>query len=293
MWVIVPLAIFGQKRELPWFPFTWNGNFINGKWIDKLAIVLPFGASGGWREINVIQLDTGCDVTFFDNENYTDEHKISKEELKKMLLAKIDSFTIQSFFIDMDKKLCRQFSCDSITARNVDHRSVGVIGSDLFENKILIIDYPNTKMCIVDSIESEFLNQFYTIDLKILSKWPVIPFTIDGVEKWLMFDTGSSKFDIYSSKTNWDKFVDKTMPVDTFGPANSWGTPLTFYGLPIKVTCKIGKQDYSRCKFWYSDNDRPQKVCETVNLFGITGNSLFWDKTIIIDYKNKLFGMKK
>jgi len=281
-----------RDKNYPWFPFTWSGDFINGKWYDKLAIVLPYGPSGGFREINTIQLDTGCDGTFFVDKEYLDGNKLQKEDLKKILLVKIDASSIQSFFSEMNKTLLKQFSCDSLTARKVVQKQIGVIGSDLFENKILLIDYPNSRLCILDSIDSNYRQNFISVDMEINHKLPVISLKIGKKKHQLIFDTGSSNLDIHTSKIEWDSIVTISLPIDTFGPGNSWGTPIWSFGLPTKDVCEIAGNKFPKCKIWYSNNKRIEDLYKSLNVFGLTGNSLYLDRVIMIDYKNKSFGIK-
>jgi hypothetical protein len=296
--LIVMLSLNGQPSKAirdnhyPWFPFTWQGDFINGKWHGKTSIVLPFGASGGISKIHTIQLDTGCNGTFFTDEGYLKDNNLQKEDLKKILLAKINTTSIQSFFSEMDKTLRKQFSCDSLTTRKVVHHQIGVIGSDLFENKILLIDYPNSKLCILDSIDSNYRQKFTAVDMEIKYNLPLIPLKVGKRKHQLLFDTGSSDFDIHTSKKEWDSIVPIALPIDTMGPLNSWGTPIWFFGLQSKDACEIAGNKFPKCEIWYSDNKRLEDVYKTLNVFGLTGNSLYLDRVLMIDYKNKYFGIK-
>jgi len=282
-----------QGNNFPWIPFTWHGEFINNKRYDKLAIVLPFGASNGIREIKTIQLDTGCDNTFFDDVEYLNSNKLKKDELKNILLAKIDSSSIQSYFCIMDNKLKKQFHCDSLTTRKVNHRSIGTIGSDIFQNKILLIDYPNTRFCILDSIDDEYKKNFILTNMEIKYKLPLIPIIIKQETKWVIFDTGSSNFEIITSKTEWYNIINKSLPVDTCGPFNSWGTPTYLYGSSIINDCEIEGYKFQESKIWYSDYSRGENLLKALGVFGITGNALYLNNVVMLDYKNRYFGIMK
>ena len=292
--LLFQLSCFAQVQQLPWFPFNWSGNFLKNKYLAKGAMVLPLGATGGDREIFNIQIDTGCEGTFYYDQSYMDANHLKGNYLANFLRNKMIDSSIHTFFTDMDKTLKKQFTCDSLTIRKVNHKQIGVIGSDIFSNKILIIDYPNTRMCIVDSVNAVFQKQFDIIDMKVIHTWPVIPVQINGDKKWVIFDTGSSLMELTTTKANWDLLVDHQMPVDTLGPLNSWGTPVSMYSSRLKYGCKIGNTDYSQCRIWYSDNDRIENtILKPNNLFGVMGNALYWNTTVMIDYKNKRFGIKK
>jgi hypothetical protein len=287
------MASSTMAQQLPWFPFTWTGSSMNNKYYGKNAMVLPLGASGGNREIYSIQIDTGCEGTFYTDQKYMDTNHLKSEYLNNFMRNQMFASTIHTFFIDIDKKLRKQFICDSLVSRRVNHYQVGVMGSDVLKNKILIIDFPNTRMCIVDSVDSPYRMKFDMVEMKIIHSWPVIPVQINGDKKWMMFDTGSSNYELITTKSNWDLLVDKKMVVNTVGPANSWGTPVYMYGRPLKNGCKIGTTSFNKCQIWYTNPDRIEKLIKENNLFGITGNAMYLNKTVMLDYKNKRFGITK
>jgi hypothetical protein len=287
------MANMSIAQQLPWFSYTWTGSSMNNKYYGKNAMVLPLGASGGNREIYSIQIDTGCEGTFYTDQKYMDTNHLKSEYLNNFMRNQMFASTIHTFFTDMDKKLRKQFSCDSLVSRRVNHYQVGVMGSDILKNKILIIDFPNTRMCIVDSVASSYRKQFDMVEMKIFHSCPVIPVQINGDEKWMIFDTGSSNNDLITTKLNWELLGDKTMHVDTMGPSNSWGTPIYLYGHGLKNGCKIGTTSFNKCRIWYTNNDRIEKLIKENSLFGITGNAMYLNKTVMLDYKNKRFGITK
>ena len=101
-----------------------------------------------------------------------------------------------------------------------------------------------------------------------------------------MFDTGSSLFPIITDANKINLFS-SSPDVDVI-QTSSWGQIHNVTGKMIDDPFILAGQSYSKVIAYAS----------TVNLGagdsydGITGNALFWDKTIVIDFKNKKFGIK-
>ena len=85
---------------------------------------------------------------------------------------------------------------DNITADSINTKTakdIGTIAPDLFENKVLIIDYPNKRICIATVIPKQFQKAQFR-PYKIKDGRIKIPITINGKDEDVMFDTGSSLF---------------------------------------------------------------------------------------------------
>ena len=118
-----------------------------------------------------------------------------------------------------------------------------------------------------------------------------IPFVIGSIEKDLLFDTGSSLFSIFTSKDNSIFFTDPTTPIVDSIIGNQWKQVFKVYGQEITKDIKFGKHKM-KPSIVYSLDDKAQKKFEDEeNIIGTTGNVYFLDKLVIIDYKNKKFGI--
>ena len=162
---------------------------------------------------------------------------------------------------------------------------LGTIGADLFKDKILIIDYPNKQFAICDTFPKDFAINLIDIELDN-NRRVILPMTIHNKSYRIMFDNGSSLFPIITEAKNISKF--STLDdVDTL-QISSWGKKHNVTSKMINDTFILAGQTFSNVKVYA--NHSGLGIDNTTD--GMTGNALFWDKTIIIDFKSKKFGVK-
>jgi hypothetical protein len=177
---------------------------------------------------------------------------------------------------------------DKIDLKNAgpnDTLDVGTIGADFFQNKILIIDYPNHRFALCDTPPSEFNSELIDIQLDHAGR-VILPMKLKGKSYRILFDNGSSIFPLLVSKEKIGLFTN-TAPIDT-NEISSWGKLHNVMGRPLKDTFRLANQTFSNITA-YTDFRDDQNALE---YDAITGNQLFWNKTILIDFKNKKFGVK-
>jgi hypothetical protein len=165
---------------------------------------------------------------------------------------------------------------------------IGTIAPDLFQNKILIIDYQTNRLMVTEILPTEFQNASFE-DLEITNGRIKIPFLINGKVEKLMFDTGSSIFSLVTTKQNateigGNEIVDKLK-------VSSWGKQITFYGLETISPIMFGNKNFEKSVVYYNEEESSDNLYKSENIWGITGNAYFFNNVIIIDYKNNRFGV--
>ena len=155
----------GEAQNLPWINFNWVGDTVSGRYFDKLAMIVPVQIDAMPYKF-VAQLDLGAVTTMlYGNaiQPYLDENKALGQKVDtsasiwiqnqknpsiKGVNLKLDQVLFPNLnvalFIGFGDALTR----DSINTKTVKH--IGTIAPDLFQNKILIIDYPNRRFCVVE-----------------------------------------------------------------------------------------------------------------------------------------------
>lgn len=166
---------------------------------------------------------------------------------------------------------------------------IGSIGVDLFQNKVLIIDYPHQLFCIVDSVPLSY--KINMIPIKFSNAGMVLlPLKLNGKIYDCIFDNGSSIFPLIGSATRMDEYS-KATDDDTI-PASSWGTIHPMTGRKIAGLVEIGGQKFEGIEIYADHRKSVQEAAATDPPYLVTGNALFWNKTIIIDFKRKSFGVQ-
>ena len=300
--IFLSISSFGQK--LDWIPFNWVGNSISGKYFDKLVMTIPVSVDDLPHKFNM-QFDLGAINTMFYGNSikpYLEKYSNLKSKTDTTLTFRAQS---QTHFMlkDVSLKLgnvsfgkrnignFRNFGDeipkDSLMTKSEKH--IGTIAPDLFQNKVLIIDYKNKRICVTANVPKQFAKGSFQ-KYKMKEGRIKIPLTIDGKIEDLMFDTGSSVFALITSKENALKISEPNIS-DSF-KISSWGEYYLVYGKKTKVNIKFGTTTLKPTLVYYDEQKNSSQFYTDEKIWGITGNLYFLDRIVIIDYKNQLFGIK-
>jgi hypothetical protein len=180
---------------------------------------------------------------------------------------------------------------DSLTSAALarqDEVHIGTIAPDFFQNKVLIIDYHRQRLCVSDNVPAEFARATFQ-PFKLTDGRIKIPLRISGVSQDLLFDTGASLFAL--STTQPRALAVTTGPVQDSLKISSWGEYYYVYGRRTKGPVAFGNKCLPVTLTFYDKKSRYTKFFEQEHIWGMTGNAYFLNNTIIIDYKNRVFGV--
>ncbi len=299
---IFTLSTFGQKLE--WVPFNWVGDSISGKYYDKLIMVVPMNIDNLPHGFNM-QLDLGAiETVIYGNSisSYLEKYPELKNKIDTSLTfwiqsqknfkfrsidLKLGSVSFGSRNIGHFKNFGDEIPKDSIMTKSEKH--IGTIAPDLFQDKILIIDYPNKRICVSKKLPKQYANASFQ-PYKIKEGRIRIPFKINNKEEDLMFDTGSSLFALMTTQKKAFQISDENI-ADSL-KISSWGEYYMVYGRRVKSKIKFGNLALNQSVVFYDNINKFDKFYKEENIWGITGNAYFLNNVIIVDYKNKRFGVK-
>lgn len=250
-----------------------------------------------------MQLDLGAPQTHFYENNLKElfnlhpylKNKIdssyifwinkSKNPYIKNCRLTLGNYKLQNRYIGVYQNFGSYIPVDALTKCPL----IGTIGTDIFENKILIINYPNNRIGIFENLPEEYNNSSFS---KFEEKYGriLIHFLINGKDERLMFDSGSSIFGILTTKNNAKKITSKPM-VDELS-VNSWGNNIKVFGRKINKPILFRDKPIDTDIAYYITNFKYKILYRILKIWGVTGNSLFLKNTIIINYKTKQFGIK-
>ena len=296
-----------DKLHLPWMHFIWEGDSLADRYFNKVGISIPIKIDDLPYDFTA-QLDLGAVHTVFYGKSLAPYLKMFPALEDKLDTTLIQGYVgydacriFQHINLYLDKVPFKDIpvghyadfgdtiSMDSAKTNTPKH--IGTIAPDLFQGKILIIDYPSQRLCVLDTIPGILQDKADFVNFKIRKGRIKIPFVIGSVEKDLLFDTGSSLFSIFTSKDNSVFFTEPTMPIVDSIIGNQWKQIFKVYGQKITKDIKFGKHKM-KSSIVYSLDDKGQKQFEDEeNIIGTTGNVYFLDRLVIIDYKNNKIGM--
>ena len=285
---------------LSWAAFTWANDRMGSRYFEKTAMLVPAKVDGLPYDF-VFQFDLGSNVTLLNGNTLTG------------LLAKHPAFDrttthrnhLFKFWESTTafEDLSITFGPTTATTRSCPVRrdygetmafhglhaglpvNLGSIGADLFQNKILVIDYPNRRFAVCDTLPAYLQTTFTTIAL-LEDGRVILPLRLANKSYKVLFDNGASVFSLLTSAAKINTFS-TAAPTDTI-PVRSWGITHNVVGRPVKGAFDLAGQRFSDVTV-YADF-RPSQ--QDADYDAITGNALFWDKTVIIDFKKKAFGVK-
>lgn len=293
---------FGQKIE--WIPFNWQGDSVSGKYLDKLYITIPVTIDNMPNKFNM-QFDLGAKSTMIYGksfENYLDNNKNLSKKIDTSLVFWMDNGKNFKFknvdfklgkvsFGNRDIGLFKDFGdiipIDSIITNSEKH--IGTIAPDLFQDKILIIDYPNKRICVTSELPKQFVKANFR-PYKIKDGRIKIPFLINNKQEDLLFDTGSSLFALMTTEER-AKQISNEKIIDSL-KISSWGEYYMVYGQTVNSKIKFGKKELKPATVFYDRLNKFDKFYDEEKIWGNTGNAYFLNNIVIIDYKKKLFGVK-
>lgn len=269
---------------IPWARFYWIGAKLGGKQFDKSAMMIPVQVQGSPYYFN-FQFDMGADVTMIYGKNAESINKKHPEiELKDPTFI-FGDFTAKCsspvFLRENYGSNVRKFEA----IPNAKGENIGTIGADMFRNKVVIIDYPKERFSILDEIPAIYATATMTDFTLERNGRILLPMQLRGQNYKIMFDNGSSIFQLITSTANIDKFskagVTETMKI----PA--WGKMHKVMGRPLKDEFTLAGQTYSDILVYES----PIEGTSSEEYDAITGNALFFDKVVIFDLRNKKIGV--
>lgn len=276
--------------------FEWQSFELDGIKYEHGALFLPVYIDSIDREYKM-QFDLGLNVSAID-ENPLQTILTEHPHLKRKIVARNDykilrvntrignySSSVDTLFVYEDHG--DQKSYDSLSV-------IGSIGANEVENKILLIDFPNTTLAILNE-ESEFdKSEYHLAPLEYKYGKIFISLAADGQSYDFIYDTGASISAITTiDKAFFNKVKSNSTPTDTV-KLNSWGTLATFEKSKIESPIQLGEMKLSANKNILFTQE--QKIVETLNQVGIdglVGNDFFIDNVIIIDLVNNKFGVRK
>ncbi|MFA4948279.1 MAG: hypothetical protein WC674_07210 [Candidatus Krumholzibacteriia bacterium] len=285
---LMALASAGYSQGIPWSSFEWSGGSIGDKAFDRAALMVPVRLEHK-PDVFWMQLDTGCNVTMvyqipFDQLKYPAQRIKSRDDFIP-LSGTIGNCPFSSFPV-----FVREDFGDSIGAMK-ERILIGTVGQDMLVGKVLVLDYPNRRFCLVDSLDGELealVSRASFVDLQRRNDKLFVPVRIGDIYSENFFlDTGASMLPITTTKEIWRRLTGRqgTEKSNIRIKVPSWGKEVAIVGAPVKGTLTIGTlQVWNPIAYFESTG-----IVETD---GLLGNALFYDEyTIIIDLMQNRFGI--
>ncbi len=269
--------------------FYWSNDTISGVYTQKTALYLPVKLDKINEEV-LFQLDLGSATSeiYYKSLNYLSSFK-NKDSVGYLLNLE---FNINNNTSRIKKIMVNERLGDN--ERIAGKLKLGNLGYDYFFNKILVLDYKNSKFMVTHFLDNSFYDGFNEVKNVSIDKFPILLETrLDGRKSKTMFDTGSSIFDFMTYPKKFEKLrgeaiIEEKCCVKAFGKDYTLLEVITNNELLIFNSKVQNLKISTTSKFLESK----QVIwgMKLLGIEGITGNKFLLDKTIILNFKeNKLW----
>jgi hypothetical protein len=276
-------------------PFYWQGDTVNSKWEPYTAILIPVKLKNCPKQF-FMQFDLGHPYSlFYKNKLLAIQSKYPKAIQVNQSTEKLLNFSFETGEIPVLAKeiVVKQF--DSSTVNWINKTSVeiiGTIGTDFIDGKTVIIDYPQKKLTISQSIPVQLMSHLALTDFIYIQRSIMLPTKVKGKQTVLFFDTGSSMYELLTDKNTAQSLAISNTEVIRSN-VKSWDKYLTANSLATNDSIEIGGTTipihYATYMEGYSSSQLERMM--KLGIGGMTGNKIFLDYKLILDTKHKKVGL--
>jgi len=174
--------------------------------------------------------------------------------------------------------------------------NIGSIGVNQFNNRILLINYKDLYLQIIENENQIPKEKFDFTPMDVTSNKKIIVKLKAGKDYVnFLFDTGNGVPIATINKEFYDLQTENQKELKDTISGNSWGDIICLYG--AKQQKSIGMENTTLSigdnRLYYTQANRIVEIFKKINIEHSIGNTLFLDKTIVFDFKNNQFGIMK
>lgn len=296
--VIFPFtkALTQEADAIIWIPFEWVAQEIDGQLYPRAGMNVRVGI-GDLSDTFTMQFDLGANLTMVYGQTFQ-PYRAAYPELERAV-GKIDgydylratNFRLGDYRVtDFDFFYNEDFGAETPATAVGDEtvKHVGTIGANLTANKVLLIDYPNQRLALVDRLPAAYATGADFVPAE-LDRWGRmhVPVTVNGQRQKALFDTGSSLFPLITSSDNWRAATDGTRTDSVL--TSTWGESYYTYAADA-ASVRIGERQLPDVRLF--DNPYLSDFIAGEGIWGILGNAHFFDDLVIVDFVERRFGWR-
>jgi hypothetical protein len=294
------------SKDLVWVDFEWSSINLNGINYEKGAIEIPITLNGSEQEF-FAQLDLGSSISMLYqtpidtlvSQKKVRRYSIDNDSNNSSLMEEYfrinnTSMEFNGTKINKNRQLLKKGfgNVYDFLKKRQSENTIGTVGVDFFQDKILILDYPNKKLSVTDSLPKPFIDKAIWQKCKFNRGSPLISLTVNGQKLDVIFDTGSSLFALLTKKSIYENVTSDVMTPDTLS-VPSFGRMLTIVGKPVSESIKFNEKKLPNDNAYFFVQQEIEQMFNQARIDGLTGNKLFLSNKIIIDFKNGRFRIQE
>jgi hypothetical protein len=258
------------------------------------ALLVPIHFAGIDR-VFFMQFDLGHPDTIFYEQKLASILKRADGDVQQDNVRNREGleFQIGSTKVKMQKIKTRKASGGDIDWDHPDSvELIGTVGSDFVEGHVLMMDFPNAKIFRFENCDQTNVADDQWMPFSFRFRRTLLPAKIDGKETLVMYDSGSSAYDLITSKSTFETLAVPGSAVKTTG-GNSWGKRIEIRTRPCEARMEFKKISLPIRSV--TQMGGMGSLTETMmglsGMQGMTGNNIFLNHRLILDYENQRFAI--
>lgn len=266
-------SVFAGKSDTLYF--EWLGTDVNGVFFEKSAIIIPIQVVNDTNTY-YFQLDTGANKSsiYTGRKNGVESSMALSDslELKTQIgTIQLDTISHMSPFEEKGKLV------------------VGTVGADILKDKVAQIDFPNQMIILSDDLNEYGLTLH---EMSLSYGRPVFHLPMAKSNYQFLFDTGSSIFELWTTRKIWKKATQRNSPISEFS-VWSWGKLNLMYTASIS-----GEMNFLACEnielnsASYSANKKHRRNFKQAGVDGVIGNKPFLENVVVLNFKSMQIGVQ-
>jgi hypothetical protein len=186
----------------------------------------------------------------------------------------------------------RQMGAHALPTDSTAPFVIGTLGTDVLEGRVLVVDYVRQRFELRTNVPDDLARQAVFAPLSFEQRRILLSAGLQGADKQMLFDTGSSAFALLTSQASWEKLAQPGAP-DQVTPVNSWGKTLIAHTVPTPARLQIGTMALPLGTVTYIDGTTfmQRTLTRFSGMGGMLGNEVFIQRTLILDVKGGRFGI--
>lgn len=292
-------ALPPNQLELPHgnytLPLQWKGDSLHGQWEPHAALLVPVYLPGCPTQF-YMQFDTGSPYSlFYINKLQAIHRKYPAIQYLQTIRDSLKDihFTAGKLSIKARAIAVNQFDSSGIDWNDkTNPEIIGTLGTDLIENKVVMIDYPRQQLLIGDSLPADLQHNLTLTDFMFMQRRILLFATLLNKKTILYFDSGSSAFSLLTDQATCLKLsADSTPPVRY--PVQSWNKTLTANTIATHDSITLATLSLPLHQATWIEGASAAQVNQMMKmgLGGMTGNKLFLNYALVLDTKKKKMGL--
>ncbi len=277
------------------FKFKWLGDSVNATWEPNAYLLLPVKLPNCPRQF-YMQFDLGSPSTIFYKSMLQQiESRFPKVQNMQDSGSKLRNF---NFKVGTMPVHATELAVMNYRSKNIDWSDekgidiIGTIGADFIENRTMVLDYPARQFYNGISMRDKFASRLALTDFMFPRRSVLLPAIIRGKKLMLFYDTGSSAYQLLTDKKT-SELMAAPRAIAIYSESRSWDKMRKMTTLATNDSIQIGSNTLPIRFTTFSEGASEAQITQMMKLGigGMTGNKLFVNSVLILDTKNKKFGV--